>query len=134
MRIHRIAVASCLIVSLSAPALAGDLLASVAHVEDQLAQQAQAPQREMSKAYLWPGAALFVSGMAMAVTGFLNNRNGDFPTFGEATATNVKMGGAGLAMAFTGGTLLFLGKRNANRSPSVTFGAGRVTVSKQVSW
>ena len=132
MRILRIAVVAYLVVGLSVPAAAGDLRASIAKVVE---QQAQQPQRgEMPKAYLWPGAALFVGGMALAINGFLNNSNGDFPTFGEASATNVKMGAAGLAAAFTGGTLLFLGKRSANRSPSVTIGAGRLTVSQQVGW
>ena len=134
MRLLRIAVVWCLVVGLSVPAVAGDLRASVAQAVEQQAQQAQAQEGPMPKAYLWPGAALFVGGMALAINGFLNNSNGDFPTFGEASATNVKMGAAGLAAAFTGGTLLFLGKRSANRSPSVTFGPGRVTVSNQVRW
>ena len=134
MRIMRIVVVSCLVVGLGSPAVAGDLRASIAKVAEQQAQQTQGQQGKMPQAYLWPGAALFVGGMALAINGFLNNSNGDFPTFGEATATNVKMGAAGLAAAFTGGTLLFLGKRSANRSPSVTIGAGRVEVSTKLGW
>src|SRR5687768_2648635 len=103
MRILRIAFVSSLVVALSVTAAAGDLRASVVKAVEQQAQQPQAQQGPMSKAYLWSGAALFVGGMALAINGFLNNSNGDFPTFGEASATNVKMGAAGLAAAFTGG-------------------------------
>ena len=119
---------------LAAPAAAGDLASSVANAAEQATQGTQEGQKPIPKAYLWPGAALFVGGLAVAVTGFLNNRNGDFPEFGEATSTNVGMGAAGLTAAFAGGTILFLGSRRANRAPSVTVGPGRITVSKQVSW
>jgi len=47
---------------------------------------------------------------------------------------NKKLGAAGLATAFGGGVLIFLGSHQANRSPSVTVGPGQVTVSKQLSW
>jgi hypothetical protein len=44
------------------------------------------------------------------------------------------MGAAGLATAFAGGAVLFLGKRRANSSASVTFGGGKLAVSKRVTW
>lgn len=80
----------------------------------------------------------------MAFDGFLNNKNGKFPEFGEATATDKKLGAAGLVTAFAGGALLFLGTR-ARSAPSITFGKtyvesgfsrtySAVTVSKQISW
>jgi hypothetical protein len=123
-----------LVVGLGAPAAAGDLQSSVANAAQQPTQGAEEGRKPIPKAYLWPGAALFVGGLAVAVTGFLNNRNGPFPEFGEATSTNVGMGAAGLAAAFAGGTILFLGSRRASRAPSITFGPGRVTVAKQLSW
>lgn len=122
------------IVGMSTSAAAGDLQASIARAVEQQTQQAPADRAPMSKGYFWAGTALFVGGMAMALNGFLNNSNGEFPEFDEANATDVKMGAAGLSAAFVGGTLLFLGKRQANRSPSVTFGPGRVTLSKRISW
>jgi hypothetical protein len=100
-------------------------------------QTAPAPPQErgpIPKAFLWPGVVLFAGGMALAFNGFLNNKNGKFPEFGEATATNKQLGAAGLVTAFAGGTLLFLGTRKARSAPSVTFDAGRLTVSKQISW
>jgi hypothetical protein len=121
-----------LVTGLSTPAVAGDLLAATVHAAE---QQAPAPrQQPMSKAYLWPGIALFAGGMTVAINGFLNNRNGKFPQFGEAESTNVRMGAAGLTAAFGGGLVLALGKHKAGRSPSITVGPGTVTVSKQVSW
>ena len=88
----------------------------------------------MSKTYLWAGSALFVGGMAVAINGFLNNRNGEFPEFGEAESTNVRMGAAGLGAAFAGGVLLFLGKERAARAPSITVSPGGIAVSTAVRW
>jgi hypothetical protein len=134
MKLLRAWLVVLLVVGLGAPAAAGDLQSSIANAAQQATQGTAAGQKPIPKAYLWPGAALFVGGLAVAVNGFLNNRNGEFPEFGEATSTNVGMGAAGLTVAFAGGTILFLGARRANRAPSVTFGPGRITVSKQVSW
>src|SRR6185436_4472594 len=72
--------------------------------------------------------------LTVALVGFLDNRNGDFPEFGEATSTNVGMGAAGLATAFAGGAVLFLGKRKANQSTSLNFGSRGVSVSRRLSW
>lgn len=134
MSILRIAMTWAAIAGMSTSAVAGDLQASIAKAVEQQAQQAPPDRGPMSKGYLWAGTALFVGGMAVALNGFLNNSNGEFPEFDEANATDVKMGAAGLSAAFVGGTLLFLGKRDARQSPSITFGPGRVTLSKRISW
>ena len=137
MKILNIAIVSLLVLGLSTSALAGDLRAAIGNAAQQQASQQQTTPNQsgpMPKSYLWLGTGLFVGGMAVGLNGFLNNKNGTFPEFGEATSTNVKMGAAGLSVAFVGGTLLFLGRRDARRSPSVTFGPGRVTLSKRVSW
>ena len=110
---------------------AGDLQKSVANAAQ---QQAQAQDRPIPKGYLWAGSALFIGGMATGVYGFLNNRNGEFPQVDEANATNKHLGAAGLGLAFVGGTILFLGSRHARQSPALTFGPGRVSVTKQLSW
>src|SRR5690349_10617692 len=109
MKILRAFVACAAITGVSTSAAAGDLQASVARAVQQPAEQARAIDRPMAKRYLWTGTALFVGGMAVALDGFLNNRNGRFPEFGEAQSTSVGKGAAGLATAFGGGLLLFLG-------------------------
>ena len=137
MRVLRTFVVSLLVLGLSPSAFAGDLHAAIVNAaEQQTSPQQTTPNQSgpMPKAYLWSGLALFAGGMAVGLTGFLNNKNGGFPEFGEATSTNVKMGAAGLSVAFAGGTLLFLGQRQASRSPSVTLGGGRVTVSQRITW
>lgn len=143
MRILNIVIVSSLIGALSTPAWAGDLPAGVAGTpapfsasRDAAAQATQEPKpnRSMPKGYLIVGSGLFVGGMAVALVGFLNNRNGSFPEFGEATSTNIKMGAAGLATAFGGGAILFLGTRKANQSTSLNFGPKGVSVSRRLSW
>ena len=132
MRILRVTATWLVIIGVSTSAFAGDLQASVARAVAQ--QQAQPASAPIPKGYLWLGTGLFVGGMTVGLYGFLNNRNGDFPQFGEATATNKYLGTAGLAAAFVGGTVLFLGTRQSRRSPAVMFGPGRVTVSQRLSW
>ena len=128
-------VLSSLIVAMSSSAFASDLheaIAKAASAAEQTPAQ-QAPPRSdapMPKAYLWLGSGLFVGGLATALYGFLNNSNGDFPEFGEATSTNVKMGAAGLATAFAGGAVLFLGKRKGNSSASITISDRKVVLAK----
>jgi hypothetical protein len=107
------------------------LRASIARAGELAAQSESGP---MPKGYLWAGMALFVGGMAAGLYGFLNNENGSFPEFGEAESTNTTLGTVGLITAFAGGTVLLLGARRGNRSPSVTFGSGAVAVSQQISW
>lgn len=127
----RIAIAWLLILGLSTPAFAGDLRESIAKAAG---EQTPSQRGSMPKGYLWTGTTLFVTGMAVGLYGFLNNKNGEFPEFGEADSTNRALGTAGLVTAFVGGTVLFLGERRARSSPSVTFAPGRMTVAKTVKW
>ena len=120
MRTLRTLIAFLLIFAMSSSTFASDLHEAIAKATaaDQTAGQ-QAPPRTdapMPKAYLWLGSGLFVGGLATGLYGFLNNGNGSFPEFGEATSTNVAMGATGLAAAFAGGAILFLGKKKANSS------------------
>jgi hypothetical protein len=124
--------------SLAASASAGDLQQSIAKaVEQQARQEAKALPNSYSKPLVWGGAALFVTGMTVGLFAFINNENGEFAEFGEANAVNKQLGTIGLATAFAGGTMMFLGSHRrtaANRAPSITVGAGQVKVSKHVSW
>ena len=131
MRIARIAVALTLVVGLSTPALAGDLAASIAKAAQ---QQQQTPSEHKSRGYFWAGTLLFAGGMGAAFYGYLHNEHTGYPEFGEAEATNVKLGTAGIVTAFVGGTVLFLGQRRARRSPTLTFGPGQMTITKHVTW
>ena len=131
MRIARIAVALTLVVGLSTPALAGDLAASIAKAAQ---QQTQSERKPMPKGYLWGGTLLFAGGIGAAFYGYLHNEHTGYPEFGEAEATNVKLGSAGIVAAFVGGTILFLGQHRARRSPTLTFGPGGLKVSKQLTW
>jgi hypothetical protein len=133
MKAVRTAVAALLMFALATPAFAGDLQQSI----DKAAQQPQerTPSKSTpSKPLVWTGAALFVGGMTFGLYSFINNNNGGFAEFGEANAVNKKAGAAGLATAFGGGVLMFLGSHKSSKSPSVTVGAGAVKVSKQISW
>jgi hypothetical protein len=137
MRIFRLFTTWFLVLGLAAPAVAGDLAANVGKVVEQQespARPAATSRQPISKAFLWPGAALFAGGMVVGMNGFLNNRNGEFPEFGEADSTNVAMGVAGLAAAVGGGMLLFLGKRRAVRMSSVSVAPGRVSAAARLSW
>jgi len=139
MRIFRIGTAALLVVTLAASASAGDLQQSIANaVQQQRQEEEKASPRGYSKPLVWGGAALFVTGMTVGLFAFINNKNGEFAEFGEANAVNKPLGAAGLAMAFAGGTMMFLGtrsgKKTAGGAPSVTVGAGQVGVTKQISW
>ena len=133
MRAVRTAVAALLMLVLATPAFAGDLQQSIANAAQQPSPPPRTPSKGTSKALVWTGAALFVGGMTFGLYSFINNKNGGFAEFGEANAVNKKAGAAGLATAFGGGVLMFLGSHRSN-SPSVTIGAGGVKVSKQISW
>src|SRR5262245_52072480 len=140
MRTLRTTMVALLIFSLAASASAGDLQQSIARAVQQTRQQEEAKSlpKGYSKPLVWGGAALFVTGMTVGLFAFINNENGEFAEFGEANAVNKPLGAIGLATAFAGGTMIFLGSHRrgtpTNRAPSVTVGAGRVKVSKQVSW
>jgi hypothetical protein len=134
MRALRTGIVALIVIGLATSAFAGDLQQSVANAaQQQPTPPPRAPSKGTSKALVWTGAALFVGGMTFGLYSFINNTNGGFAEFGEANAVNKKAGTAGLATAFGGGVLMFLGSRQSN-SPSVTVGIGRVSVSKQVSW
>jgi hypothetical protein len=132
MRVLRTGIVAFVVIGFATSAFAGDLQQSIARAA-QTQQPERAPSKGTSKPLMWAGAALFVGGMAVGLTAFVNNQNGEFSEFGEANAVNKKLGAAGLATAFGGGVLMFLGSRQPN-SPSVTVGIGRVSVTKQVSW
>ena len=132
MRILRTSVVALLVIGLAAPVSEGDLASSIAKAAQQPGERA--PSKGYSKPLVWGGTALFVGGMTVGLFAFINNQNGSFADFGEANAVNKKLGAAGLAAAFAGGTLIFLGSHRAKSSPSISVGAGRVKVSKQVSW
>ena len=139
MRTFRIGTAALLVVTLAAPLSAGDLQQSIAKAVQQTRQQEEEKSvpNTHSKPLVWGGTALFVTGMTVGLFAFINNENGEFAEFGEANAVNKELGTIGLATAFVGGTMMFLGTHRrgaANRAPSVTVGAGRVKVSKHVSW
>ena len=137
MRILRTGLVALLVIGLAAPAAAGDLASSIANAANAAAQQPdeRAQRPGYSKPLVWGGSALFVTGMTVGLFAFINNQNGSYAEFGEANAVNKKLGAAGLATAFVGGTMIFLGSHRATkRSPSITVGAGQVKVSKQVSW
>ena len=133
MRVLRTVIVALIVIGLGTSAFAGDLQQSIANAAQQPSPPVRAPSRGTSKALVWTGAALFVGGMTFGLYSFINNTNGDFSEFGEASAVNKKAGTAGLVTAFGGGVLMFLGSRQSN-SPSVTVGPGQIKVSKRVSW
>jgi hypothetical protein len=127
MRIMRLVMAWLLIVGLATPALAGDLRESISKAAQ---QQAGAQGGSSSKAYVWPGAALVIGGMAVAMYGFIqpaHRGEGDYQP-------NPVIGVAGLSAAAAGGLLLMVSRRHSQSLPTLTFGPGRVAVSKQLKW
>lgn len=137
MRILRVITAWTLITGMAASAAAGDLRASVVKAveqQEQATKPASMAQSPMPKAYLWSGAALFAGGMVVAMNGFLNNSNGEFPEFDEANSTNVAMGAVGLATAVGGGMLLLLGKKRAGHMSSVSVGPNQISATAKVVW
>ena len=136
MRVLRTGTVALVLIGLTSSAFAGDLqqsIAKAAQTQQPPQQQQKAPSKSKSKALMWTGAGLFVGGMIVGLTAFINNENGEFAEFGEANAVNKELGTVGLATAFGGGVLMFLGSRPSNSS-SATAGIGRVGVSKKVSW
>jgi hypothetical protein len=131
MRLVRVLATSLAILGMSTASFAGDLLESAAKA---VQEQAQTPPPRIDKTYLWPGAALFVTGMSMAVYGFLHTSGGDFVSGEVSKESKTTLGGAGLGIAGLGGAILYLGAHNAKRAPSITFGPGRITLAKRVSW
>ena len=131
----RTTIVALLALAIGTSAFAGDLQESIAKAAQQQQKEERAPTRGTNKPLVWTGAALFVGGMAVGLFSFINNQNGSFSEFGEANAVNKPLGAAGLATAFVGGTMMFLGSHRANaKAPSVTIGARQLKVVKQVSW
>jgi hypothetical protein len=120
-----------LIFGVSTAARADDLRESIDRAAAGAAQEA--PRRRPSTLVV-TGAGLFVTGMAVGLYGFINDRNGQFAEFGEAQSSNKHLGAAGLSVAFAGGVLMFLGKHRAQHAPTVTMGAGGVSVAKTIAW
>jgi hypothetical protein len=73
--------------------------------------------------------------MATALYGFMRSGNGPYATFGEATSRNKPLGASGIAAAFAGGTMMFLGSRGSRFSPSSVAVSGTgLAVEKMVTW
>jgi len=130
MKLLRIAIVSALMLSLSGLAFAGDLRDSIAAAAQQAAPP---PAMKSNKVATLGGAALFVTGMTIGLTAFINNQNGDYSEFGEADAVNKPLGAAGIGMAFAGGLMMYLGTKSSHL-PSVTVQRNGVSVGKKLSW
>ncbi len=136
MKMFRTALVFVLALSMTgAPAFAGELQDSIAAAAASAAAAPQETPRIMtaSKTMVVAGSALFVSGMTYGLYQFINNENGSYAEFGEADATNIKGGVAGLSVAFAGGLMMLMGKR-AKQMPSLTFSPKSVGMAKKVSW
>ena len=138
MTVIRTSVTCALALSLATSAFAGDLRASVAQAAAEAAQATRAvpaPSSSSGKTLLYAGGAVFGAGMATALYGFMRVGNGKYSTFGEATSRNKPLGAAGIAAAFAGGSMMFLGSRGGRFSPSkVAVNAAGLSVEKMVSW
>ena len=136
MKTLRTAMVALLVFAFGTSAFAGDLQESIAKAAaQQQRQEERAPAKGANKPLVYTGAALFIGGMAVGLYSFINNQNGTYSEFGEANAVNKPLGAAGLITAFAGGTLMFVASHRAkSNAPSVTIGAGRVKVLKQLSW
>jgi hypothetical protein len=132
----RTTIVSLLITGLSTPVVAGDLTASLAKVVQQSSQpqSAEGERGPMPRKYLWPGAAMFVGGLATGLYLFMHNKNGEFPGTDEYGATDKKLGGVALATAFAGGAVLFLGTRASRNAAMVTVNPDGIAVSNRISW
>ena len=111
MRALRTALAALLVLGVATSAVAGDLEKSIAKAAQQ--EETRSQKNGGSKALVAAGSGLFVGGMAVGLYAFINNKNGKFAEFGEANAVNKKAGTAGLATAFGGGVLMFLGSHRS---------------------
>jgi hypothetical protein len=131
MRLTRVLVVSLAILGLSTAGFAGDLHDSISRAAQ---QPAQTQPTKIDKAYLWPGAALFVAGMSMVVYGFLHTSGGDFVSGEVSKESKTELGGAGLAVAGLGGAILYIGAQHSKRAPSIAVGPGRISLTKRVSW
>ena len=125
MRLIRTFATAALILALAAPGYA----------QTQPGPMSQSVPAPSGKALIYGGAAVFSAGMATALFGFIRAGNGEFARFGEATSRNKPLGAAGLAAAFAGGTMMFLGSRAGRYAPSnVTVSREGLSVEKTVTW
>jgi hypothetical protein len=140
MRLFRIGVAWLLVLGLSTAGFAGDIRDSIANATFEQTPQTQQQGIKIPSGYLWPGVALFVGGMSMALWGFLHTSDGQYvqvpPPGGDGVskASNTALGVSGFAVAAAGGALLFVGSKKAKSAPSIAVGPRGVAVAKQVSW
>jgi len=139
MTMVRSCLTALLVLSLAAPGFAQTLDAAT----QAAAQQTPAPvpaapasvPAPSSKALVYGGAAVFAAGMATAMYGFIRVGNGKYSTFGEATSRNKPLGVAGLATAFGGGAMMFLGTRARRYAPStVALDRTGMSVEKTITW
>ena len=131
MGLARALIITLAILGLSTASFAGDLQESIAKAAQ---QQEQASSRGIDKAYLVPGAALFIAGMSMTLYGWLHTSGGDFVSGQVSKESKTELGAAGLGVAALGGAILYAGSQRAKHAPSVTVGPRRLTVAKRVSW
>ena len=134
MKIIRIALVAFLALSVAGTALAGDLKDSADKAASTEQTDATKHAGGGARVETIGGLAIFAAGMTAGLYAFINNKNGKFSEFGEATATNKKLGAAGISLAFGGGMMMFHGSHAARQLPTVTLGKGAVGVSKQVTW
>jgi hypothetical protein len=125
MKITRSIVACALVLCVAGPAFAQ---------APPPAQPSPAAPAPSGKALIYSGAAVFAGGMSMALYGFIRAGNGEFSRFGEATSRSKPLGAAGIAAAFAGGTMMFLGSRVSRYAPSVTVSRSGLAVEKMVTW
>ena len=125
MQIIRTFATVALVLALAAPAVA----------QTQPGPTSQSVPAPSGKALVYGGAAVFAGGMATALYGFIRAGNGEFAQFGEATSRNKPLGVAGIAAAFAGGTMMFLGSRAGRYAPSaVSVSRTGLAVEKQLTW
>jgi len=135
MKIIRTSITCALALSLSTTAFAGGLRESVEQAAADGAQTQQMAPMPSRKPLVYTGSAVFAAGMATALYGFMRAGNGEYTQFGEATSRNKALGAAGIAAAFTGGTMMFLGSRGSRFLPSsVSVSENGASVGKRVSW
>jgi hypothetical protein len=138
MLIVRTCITLCLVLALAAPGF-GQTTDAAAPSQAQAPVPAPAPPQTMPgpsrKGLRYGGSALFVAGMATAMYGFIRVGNGEYSTFGEASSRNKPLGAAGLAAAFGGGAMMFLGTRARRYAPStVAVNREGVSVEKTITW
>jgi hypothetical protein len=134
MAIARTVVALTLVFALAAPGLA-QTAAPAAQTPQPSPTSSQSMPAPSGRALVYGGAALFGAGMSTALYGFIRVGNGPYSTFGEASSRNKPLGAAGLAAAFAGGTMMFLGTRARRYAPSlVTIDRSGLSVEKTITW